>query len=176
MSNIKTKLLQSNKLEDVVEYNERLYVVSKKQRICVLPYTLDKGMLDKIGVLKYSNALSSNLEYSTINGFVNSDDETDLVSANRILFEHINTNASNANIWMYLGKIKTNIIEDLGISLYCVNITDIKALDFLKFNKNNKEFQFKMVNSNDIIATDDCILLSSYLRLFQFFYINSLNK
>jgi hypothetical protein len=173
---IQTKLLQSNTIEDVIEYNGHFYVVNKHQKICVMPYTLEKGMLNKIGVLKYVSSLSSNLEYSLINGIVTIDDETDLVAANRIMFELTNTNAANANIWMYLGKIKTSVIDDLGISLYCVNITDLNLSTPSKLDRQIKETQFKLINSNDIIATDDSILLSSYLRLFQFFYINSLNK
>jgi len=177
MSNIiQSKILYSNNLEDVVDYNGKLFVLNKKQKLCVMPYTLKNGMLDKIGVLKYTTPYLSNLEYSLINGIVSSDDDTNLVSANRILFEFINTNASSANIWMYLGKIKSNILDNLGILLYCVNVTDLNIDVPSKLDKSIKEFDFKLINSNDIIATDDSVLLSSYLRLFQFFYINSLNK
>jgi hypothetical protein len=132
-------------------------------------------MLNKIGVLKYISTLSSNLEYSLINGIINIDDETDLVAANRLMFELTNTNITNANAWMYLGKIRNNLIDDLGISLYCVNITNLNISSPTKLDKATKETQFKLINSNDIIATDDSLLLASYLRLFQFFYINSLN-
>ena len=173
---LQTKILHSNEFEDVVEFNEKFYVVNKKQKLCVIPYTLNKGLLDKIGVVKYNTAFSSNLQYSLMSGIVNIDDDTDLVAANRILFEHTSTNAVNANIWMYLGKLKTNIIDDLGISLYCVNITGIDISLPNKLDKVSSESNFKLINSNDIISTDDSILLSSYLRLFQFFYINSLNK
>jgi len=173
---IQSKLLYSNDIEDVIDYNGRFYIVNKKQNIYVIPYTLDKGMLDKIGIINSTNLIYSNLEYSLINGIINIDDETDLVTANRLLFDLTNVNVSNANNWMYLGKIKTSLIDNIGSSLYCVNITNLNLSIPTKLDKANKEIQFKLVNSNDIIATDNCLLLASYLRLFQFFYINSLNK
>lgn len=173
---IQSKILMSNDLEDLVEYDGRFFVVPKKQKICVIPYTLSGGMLDKIGVVKYSKSFSSNLDYSLVAGMATIDDDLDLVTANRLLFEHINSNVPNANNWMYLGKIKNNVIDNLGVSLYSVNITDVKITTPTKIDREKKEYEFKLVYSNDIISTDDSLLLASYLRLFQFFYINSLNK
>lgn len=174
MNNNRANTVLSNDLECVINKNDRYYVISKKQRICVIPYVLSNGMLDKIGVLKHSVTTSTNLEYTLMDGYVSSDDDVNLVAANRILFEFTGSNSPNANAWMYLGKLKNNVAEDLGTLLYSVNISDLAKSDSLKLNKLSKEVEFNLVDSNAIISTDESILLAAYLRLFQFFYINSL--
>jgi hypothetical protein len=38
------------------------------------------------------------------------------------------------------------------------------------------KIKFKMIDSSKVVTSDDTLLLSSYLRLFNYFYINSLDQ
>lgn len=170
-----SKLIASNEFEEIVERDGRYFVKRKMDVVCVIPYTIEKGMLEKVGVIKFSEKAFSHLPITLMSGEVNEDDGTNLVTANRILFENVATNVANANLWMYLGKIRDGLMDENGMSVYCVNVSDVKLNKPNELKRADKG-EFALVGSNEIIATDDSVLLAAYLRLFQFFYINSLNK
>lgn len=172
---IDNKLILSNEYEDIIERDGRFLVRRKMDVVGVIPYTIKNSLLEKIGVIKFLDKNLSHLEYRLMSGEVNNDDGTNLVTANRILFENVSTNVADAKLWMYLGRIRDGMLDVNGISLYCVNVSAIKLNDSVELNK-DKRIKFELVDSNDIISSDDSVLLASHLRLFQFLYINSLNK
>jgi len=177
LSEINKKIIAKGKYEEVIEINDHFYIVPKKQQIAVLPYTIDtKGLLDKVGVIKDYNYILNAYNYTLICGYINKDDETNLVAANRILFEIIKTNVTNANKWMYLGNIFNGLMSDSPIDLYCVDITDIKIPETKEVVEiiNNKKFE--LLDSSYVVTSDDMLLLSSFLRLFNYFYVSSLEK
>lgn len=100
-----SKLIVTNDFEEIVERDGRYFVKRKMDVVCVIPYTIESGILEKVGVIKFSEKSFSNLSLTLMSGEVNEDDGTNLVTANRILFENVSTNVPNANLWMYLGKI-----------------------------------------------------------------------
>ena len=171
------KVILEGKFENVLEINEHYYLLSKKHRIAVLPYTIDaKGLLDKIGVVKDYNYLFEEYDYTLMNGYINQDDGTNLVAANRVLFNVINLNILNANDWMYLGGLYNNLTSDSTIDLYCVNLTDKKVIETEEVEQNKQKLKFKMIDSSQVITSDDTLLLAGYLRLFNYFYVNSLQS
>jgi hypothetical protein len=170
-----SKLIASNEFEEIVERDGRYFVKRKMDVVCVIPYTIEKGMLEKVGVIKFLEKAFSHLPITLMSGEVNEDDGTNLVTANRILFENVATNVANANLWMYLGKIRDGLMDENGMSVYCVNVSDVNLGKPNELNRSGKG-EFTLVGSNEIVSTDDSVLLAAYLRLFQFFYINSLNK
>jgi hypothetical protein len=175
--NIERKIIMEGEYEDVIQIQEHYYLVSKKHRVTVLPYTIDaKGLLDKIGVIKDYNYVFEEYDYTLINGYINEDDGTNLVAANRVLYEAIGLNVSNADDWMYLGGLYNNLTSDSAIDLYCVDLggKEIKETEEVEINKN--KIRFKMIDSSNVITSDDTLLLASYLRLFNYFYVNSLDK
>ena len=160
--------------EDVVEIKGHYFLVSKKNRVVVLPYTISSdGLLDKVGVVKDYNHIFEEYDYTLVNGYVTTDDGTNLVAANRVLYETTRLNVAQADDWMYLGNLYNTLTSDSGVDLYCVNVSDKKISKPEEPEKGRASF--KMVDSSNIITSDDTLLLSAYLRLFNFFYVKSLS-
>ena len=170
------RVVTQGTFEDVIEIEGHYYLVNKKDRICVLPYTIStSGLLDKIGVIEDYNYVKEEKTLTLLNDYINQDDETDLVSANRVMFEVLGTNVTDANKWMYLGTLYNNMSSDSAIKIYSVNITGmpIKADEYVEENSERKSF--RLMDSSEVLQTDDMLFLASYLRLFNYFYVNSLN-
>jgi len=175
--NIEKKTILEGKFEDVIQIDEHYYLVSKKHRVTVLPYTIDtRGLLDKVGVIKDYNYVFEEYDYTLINGYINADDGTNLVAANRVLYEAITLNVPNADDWMYLGSLYNNLTSDSGIDLYCVDLGGKEIKETEEIEENKDKIKFKMVSSEFVTSSDDTLLLAAYLRLFQYFYVNSLQK
>jgi hypothetical protein len=169
------KIVLEGEYENVIQIDNHYYLLNLKDRICVLPYTLSaSGLIDKLGIVEDFNFVKDEKIITLITSYVNEDDQTDLVAANRILFEIIGTNVSSANNWMYLGNLFNNISSDSLIKIYAVNVTDIQIKD--NENVESKERKhFKLIDSSTVIQSDDILFLSSFFRLFNFFYVQSLN-
>ena len=175
--NIEKKVIMEGKYEDVVQINEHYYLVSKKHRVTILPYTIDsKGLLDKVGVIKDYNYVFEEYDYTLINGYITQDDGTNLVAANRILYEAIGLDDPNADDWMYLGGLYNNLTSDSAIDLYCVDLTSKNVKETEELEENKNKIKFKMIDSSNVITSDDTLLLAAYLRLFNYFYVNALDK
>jgi len=172
---LEKKIVFKGKYEDVLQENEHLYVIHKLDKICVIPYTINtSGLLEKIGVIRELDATKEKEQYSLINGYVNQDDPTNLVGANRILFEVIGSNVKQADKWMYLGSLN-NISAGSNIIIYCVNVTDVDINEAEDVEETKKAMKFDMINSNKVVGSDDALFLAAWCRLFNFFYVKSLS-
>ncbi|NMC59897.1 MAG: hypothetical protein GYA51_11035, partial [Candidatus Methanofastidiosa archaeon] len=79
---INKKLVLEGPFEDIIEIEQHYYLVDKKDKICVLPYTIaTNGLLDKIGVIKDWNYIEEEKVLTLLNDYAYDDDETDLVAA-----------------------------------------------------------------------------------------------
>ena len=169
------KIIASGDYEYVVEIKDHYYIVSKKHRVTILPYTISSnGLLDKVGVIKDYNYVFEDYDYTLINGYINADDGTNLVAANRVLYEAIGLNIPNADDWMYLGGLYNNLTSDSAIDLYCVDLTENIKTEEVEENKD--KIKFKMIDSSNATSSDDSLLLAAFFRLFNYFYVNSLTK
>ena len=172
-TNTKKTIVLEGEFEDVVEVQNHYYLVSKKNRVAVVPYTIDgKGLLDKIGVVKDYNYLTEEYNFTIINGYITTDDGTNLVAANRILHDVTHLDMPNADKWMYLGELFNTLTSDSALEVYCVDLTNKN----LKETKKSEAMEFEFVDSFTVITSDDTLLLSSYFRLFNYFYTNSLRE
>jgi len=174
---INKKLVLEGDFEDIVEIEKHYYLIDKKDKICVLPYTIStNGLLDKIGVIKDWNYIEEEKVLTLLNDYIFDNDATDLVAANRILFEVLGTNVSSADQWCYLGNLYSNMMSDSPIKVYAVDIseTEIKTQETVEEEEKRKMFQ--LMDTAKVIQTDDMLFLAAYLRLFNYFYIKSLNK
>jgi len=175
--NIERKVIVEGKFENVVQIQEHYYLVSKKHQVTILPYTIDtKGLLDKVGVIKDYNFVFEDYDYTLINGYINQDDGTNLVAANRVLYEAIGLNVPNADDWMYLGGLYNNLSSDSAIDLYCVDIGDKEVKETEEVEENKDKIKFKMIDSSFVVTSDDTLLLAGFLRLWNYFYVNSLTN
>lgn len=174
---IEKKTVLRGPFEDVIELNDHYYLVDKKDKICVLPYTIStNGLLDKIGVIQDWNYLEEERVLVLLNDYINEDDKTDLVAANRILFELIGTNVFEADLWMYLGSLYNNMSSDSPIKIYAVDISNVEIKADEDVEEKEERRKFKLLDSNKVIQTDDILFLAAFLRLFNFFYVNSLDQ
>ena len=174
---VEKKIILEGDFEDVIELDDHYYLVDKKDRICVLPYTISsEGLLDKIGVTSDWNYIEEKKVLTLINDYLNTDDNTDLIAANRILFEIIGTNVTEAVRWMFLGSVTNNMTSDSPIKLYAVDITDIPLKADEDVEEEEERKKFKMMDSSKVIQSDETLFLAAYLRLFNYFYISSLDK
>ena len=174
---LERKIVLEGKFEDVISIDEHYYIISKKYRVAVLPYTIDtRGLLDKVGVVKDYNYIQESYDYTLINGYVNKDDATNLVAANRVLYEVLGVNITDADDWMYLGGLYNTLTSDSPTDLYCVDLTDKQIKETEEIEENINKRKFKMIDTSYIITSDDTLLLASYLRLFNYFYVNSLSQ
>jgi hypothetical protein len=175
--NIERKTVVEGKFEDVISIKDHYYLVSKKHRVTVLPYTIDtKGLLDKVGVIKDYNFVFEDYDYTLINGYITQDDGTNLVAANRVLYEAIGLNVPNADDWMYLGGLYNNLTSDSAIDLYCVDLGGKDVKDTEEVEENKDKIKFKMIDSSFVVTSDDTLLLAGFLRLWNYFYVNSLTN
>jgi len=173
---IKKNIVLSGEYEDIIEIKDHYYLINKKQRICVLPYTIStQGLLDKIGVIKDLNILTEEYDYTLINGYISEDDNTNLVTANRLLYEIIGSNIKDADLWMYLGTISSYLSSDSEIRLYCVNISEIGVKESKSVEDEKEAKRFQMIDCSKVVTSNDMIFLAGYLRLFNYFYVNSLS-
>jgi len=174
---IEKRLVYQGPFEDVIEIEQHYYLVNKKDRMCVLPYTMStNGLLDKIGVIKDLNYIEEEETLTLLNDYISEDDQTDLVAANRILFEVIGTNVTDADSWMYLGSLYNNMSSDSLIKIYAVNISDVEIKADEDVEELSQRKKFKLLDSSRVIQSDDMLFLASYLRLFNYFYVNSLKQ
>ena len=173
---LEKKIVMKGMFEDVLKENNHLYLVHKLDKICVLPYTISTdGILDKIGVIKDLDVLSEKEVYTLINGYISQDDATNLVAANRLLFEVIGSNVKGADDWMYLGML-SNISIGGNVIIWAANISDIDVNEAANVEETKKALKFEMIPANQVVASDDALFLASYMRLFNYFYVNSLKE
>ena len=157
------------KYESVIHDTDGHFVLHPKlETVGVIPYTIDQGLLDKIGVVKEFDPESERDMYTIISGYVSQDDGTDLVAANRLLFETLGSNVKDAKNWMFLGNIKN--LSSGSIRLYCVNISDVEINDSERAQESKEEKGFDLITTYDVVKSDDALFLASYMRLFEYFY------
>jgi len=174
---INKKLVLEGPFEDIIEIENHYYLVDKKDKICVLPYTIStNSLLDKIGVIKDWNYIEEEKVLTLLNDYVYDSDDTDLVAANRVLFEVLGVNVDDANVWLYLGDLFSNMVSDSPIKVYAVDITNIEIKAQETVEEEEKRKMFTLMDTAKVIQTDDILFLAAYLRLFNYFYVKSLNQ
>jgi len=172
---IKKRTVFEGTYEDIIEIEDHFYIVNKKHKIGILPYTIsDLGLLDKVVTILDYNYLSEDYDYTLIHDYISSDDDTNLLSANKILYNIINKNVIDAGKWMYLGALYNNMTSDSTVDIYAVDITDIDITNIT--SEENKDNKVKLLDLSFIVTTDDTLFLSGVLRLFHYFFIKSINK
>lgn len=174
---LEKKTVLEGQWEDVISVDDHYFLISKKHRVAVLAYTIDtRGLLDRVGVVKDYNYVSEDYDYTLPHGYISQDDGTNLVAANRVLYEIIGLNITNADDWMYLGSLYNNLTSDSPVDLYCVDLTQKEIKETEEVTADMNKAKFKMIDASFVITSDDSLLLAAYMRLFNYFYVNSLSN
>jgi hypothetical protein len=175
MNKEETKILLENEFEEVIEDNGHYYLRSKIDQICVLPYTISQdGLLDKIGIIENWNESEKKNIQTLLKGYLSEDDGTNLVGANRILYQISGTNISEASRWMFLGTVFNSLTSESTLRIYAVDVSgvEIKGEEYVMNESDRK--RFRMMGSNQVAQSDDLLFLGAFMRLFNFFYTQSL--
>jgi len=175
MEEVKKKKIIQGEYEDVIEIDGHYYLVDKKDKVAVLPYTISSdGLLEKIGIIEDWNYIEDEEVWTLLNGYISTDDNTDLVAANRIFYEVTKINIKAAKDWMFLGALYSNLTSDSPIKVYAVDVTGLKIQE--EAQQGIKEKKFKLMDASTVIRTDEILFLAAYFRLFNVFYVKSLSK
>jgi hypothetical protein len=166
------KTVLSNAFQEVIEWNDHYYIKSKIDRVCVLPYTIADGLLDKIGVVELWNEEERETSLTLLTDYFSKDDETNLVGANRVLYSITGVNITDASRWMYLGSLFNSLSSDSPIKVYCVDVTGIEIEENVLDIETKRNFKF--IDSARVTQTDDILFLGAFNRMFNFLYTNSL--
>jgi len=168
---IEDKIVLKGEFEDVIERGGRYFTRSKKDLLCIIPYTIsEEGLLDKIGIVELWNDIEKKSLLTLIHGYLSEDDGTNLVGANRIFFQNLKANITDATKWMYLGSVFHTMVSDSPIRLYCI---DVSGMD-LEERPIEESKIFKLFDVAKVLQTDDLLFLGGFTRLFNYFYIKSL--
>ena len=169
------KIILDGEFEEVLEKDGHYYIKSKKDRACVLPYTISSdGLLDTIGVIDIWNEEEQKSSLSLLHDYLNEDDQNNLAGANRILFQTLGINFAEAEKWMFLGSLINSIVSDSPIKLYCVDISNLSIDKITLETPDGKKF--RLLDSSKVLQTDDTLFLASFSRLFNYFYAKSFNR
>jgi len=164
MEEVKKKIIVQGEYEDVLEIDGHYYLMDKKDRIAVMPYTISsEGLIEKIGVVQDWNYIEEEEVLTLLNGYISSDDTTDLVAANRMFFETTKINIKSAKDWMYLGALYSNLTSDSPIKVYAVDITGLSIQEEAEQDIQKKKF--KLMDASSVIRTDEILFLAAYFRL-----------
>lgn len=166
------KVLLENEFQEVVKHEENYYIINKKDLVCILPYTIDGGLLDQIGLLEVWNEEERESTLTLLKGFLSEDDGTNMVGANRIFYEVTGVNITDAAKWMYLGSVFISLYSDSPLRIYAVDVTGLEMAEQVMDEKTRRIFKFE--DSNKVAQSDDLLFLGAFTRLFNFFYTNSL--
>jgi hypothetical protein len=77
---------------------------------------------------------------------------------------------------MYLGSLYNNLTSDSAISLYCVDIGQVEIKETEEVKEKQEKKKFQMIDVSRASTSDDTLILASFFRLYNFFYINSLSN
>ena len=161
-------IIYENEYEKVIEEDNHLYVINKKELIGIVPYTIENGVLTSIGLKTIVNKEEEEFNNTLLIDYVTSDDINYLNAASRILDEKIDINIKKGEEWIYLGDIVYNHFSKSNIHIYGVDITHY--LNELKSDN------FQLISINNITQNNDILFLSIFTRLFNYFYVKSLIK
>lgn len=161
------RLIDENDFEKVILQDDHYYVINNKELVAIIPYTIKDGILEQIGIINVVNEETEEEEQTLIMGYLKKDDVTNLDGANRILKDTIYLDITDAEKWIYLGELSMNQFSKSSFKIYGVDITnkEVKYTDLSKF---------ELVELPKVTQSNDLLFLSSYLRLFNYFYVKSI--
>ena len=163
MNTEEPKIVLDGEFEEVLNIKGHYYLRSKKDQVCVLPYTISSdGLLDKMGVVEVWNEVERKNTQTLLKDYLTEDDGTNLVGANRVLYEISGTNLTDASRWMYLGTLVNTLVSDSPIRVYAVDVSgvEIKAEENV-INEESRN-KFRMIDSSSVVQSDDLLFLGAF--------------
>lgn len=176
MKNYKT-LKEFDKF-DVVDVEGKVGLKMKTMSVAVMPFTVDSNnIIDKIGLLKeYNPFREGDFSHTLITGTVDHEDDTLLATAKRELTEEggYKTPEDENERWIYLGNFFPYKDSDRQVPTFAVDVSGLEASEpETDGSKKEALSKLEMMESNQIMITEETLALSAFLRLFNYFYLKT---
>lgn len=174
------KILFSDKWFDIVDMDGHVGMKSKSMTVAVMPYTTDKnGMVEDIGLIhEYNQFREGDYCDTLITGTVEYEDDSLLFTAIRELKEEggIEMTEDESEKFIFLGTIYPLKDSDKIIPIFAVDVTG-KDINKPQGDGSKKEelSKFAMTKVGDGLISDEALVLSAFLRLFNYMYAKSMN-
>lgn len=175
------KILFSDKFFDIVDIKGQIGIMNKHMSVAVLPYNVDEnGMVKEIGLLHELNHFREGGFCDTlITGTVEYEDDTLLFTANRELLEEggIEVPESESARWLFLGPIYPYKDSDRVVPVFAVDVTGLVQKEPEGDGSDKEEVSRMIMQDISIgISSDEGLVLSAFLRLFNFMYAKTMDN
>lgn len=175
------KVLFSDKWFDVVNINGQVGLKNKHMSVAVMPYcTDDNGIISTIGLLhEFNNFRENDFSDTLITGTIEYEDDSLLFTAVRELREEggFTMPEDSLDRWLFLGSIYISKNSDQVIPVFAVDVTGLPQVET---NGDGSEKEIKsyleMVDVSNGIASDESLVLASFVRLFNYMYAKAIGK
>jgi hypothetical protein len=174
------KTLFTDQWFDVVEVKGQTGIKTNKMSVAVLPYRVDSNsMISEIGLLNELNYFrEGNFCQTLITGTIDYEDDSLLLTAIRELKEEggFELSESDNDRWIFLGPIYPYKNSDQMIPVFAVDVTGLEQKDHVGDGTDKEELsKLEMVSVGNGIASDESLVLSSFVRLFNFMYAKTMD-
>jgi len=165
---------------DVVEVKGQTGIKTNKMSVAVLPYRVDSNsMISEIGLLNELNYFREGDYCQTlITGTIDYEDDSLLLTAIRELKEEggFELGEEDSDRWLFLGPIYPYKNSDQMIPVFAVDVTGLEQKSH-EGDGTDKEAlsKLEMVSVGNGIASDEALVLSSFVRLFNYMYAKSMD-
>ena len=175
------KILHTDKYFDVVEVNGQRGFKTKSMSIAVMPFTVDENdQIHSVGFLKeYNPFREGNYALTIITGTVENEDDDLIDTAIRELDEEggIVCPSEEKKRFIYLGNFYPYKDSDRMVPTFAVDVTGLEINKAEGDGSKVEELStFHMMPVNEGIATDELLPLGAFLRLFNYFYMRTLQS
>ena len=175
------KVLFSDNWFDVVDINGQVGLKNKHMSVAVMPYrTDDNGIISEIGLLhEFNNFRENDFSDTLITGTIEYEDDSLLFTAVRELREEggFTMPEDSLDRWLFLGPIYISKNSDQVIPVFAVDVTGLPQEEA---NGDGSEKEVKsyleMVDVSNGIASDESLVLASFVRLFNYMYAKAIGK
>jgi hypothetical protein len=170
--------LQKFKNFDVIEIEGHEKIKMTKMSVAVMPYTIDENRLvDKVGLLREYNTLrEGDYCHTLITGTIDYEDDSLLYTAKRELKEEggFETPDNENERWLYLGNFFPYKDSDRQVPTFAVDVTGLEQTE-PKTDGSKKESlsRLEMIPANNIMISEETLVLAAFLRLFNYFYLKT---
>jgi len=172
-------VLFSEKFFDVVEVEGKVGIKNKHMSVAVLPYTVDDhGMVKEIGLLHEQNPFRLDGYCNTlITGTIEYEDDALLNTAKRELTEEggITVPDEENSRWIFLGPVYPYKDGDRIVPVFAVDVTNLVQKEADPQSEQEAASQLLFHPVTEGISSDEGLVLSAFLRLFNFMYAKSMN-
>lgn len=174
------KVLFEDKWFQVVDVEGTIGLKNKEMSVAVMPYRVSElGMITEIGLLKELNYFrEGNYSQTLITGTIEYEDDSLLLTAKRELLEEggFEIAEDDNSRWLFLGPVYLYKTSDQMIPVFAVDVTGLEQKEATGDGSvKEQKSKLEMVEVGNGISSSEALVLSSFLKLFNYMYAKTLN-